>query len=66
MSMTLYIVTLYIDFSIHDLMICICMSVELGVVYIMDHEVVPCSPKICDWSLDSSEDHFGLDQGENS
>ena len=30
----------------------------LGVVYIMDHEVIPCSPKICDWLLNSSRDHL--------
>jgi hypothetical protein len=37
----------------------------LGDVYIMDHEVVPCSPKLCDWPLNSSWDHFGLHQGKN-
>ena len=30
----------------------------------MDHEVVPCSPKICDWPLNSSRDHFHLHQGK--
>ena len=30
----------------------------------MDHEVVPCSSKICDWSLNLSWDHSGLHQGE--
>ena len=37
----------------------------LVVVYIMDHEVVPCSPKICDWQWNFSQNHFGLHQGEN-
>ena len=36
-----------------------------GVVYIMDHEVVPRPCKICDWLLNSSWDHFGLHQGNN-
>ena len=36
-----------------------------GVVYILDREVVPYSSKICDWSLNSSWDHFGLHQGKN-
>ena len=30
----------------------------------MDHEVVPCSSKICDWLLNLSWDHFGLHQAE--
>ena len=30
----------------------------------MVHEVVPCSPKICDWVLNLSRDHFGLYQGK--
>ena len=30
----------------------------------MDHEAVPCSPKICGWPLNSSRDHFGLHQGK--
>ena len=30
----------------------------------MNHEVIPCSPKICDWPLNSSWDHFGLHQGK--
>ena len=34
----------------------------LGVVYIMDHEVVPRPCEICDWLLNSSQDHFGLQQ----
>jgi hypothetical protein len=38
---------------------------DLGVVYIMDHEVVPRPCKICDWLLNSSEDHFILHQGKN-
>ena len=29
-------------------------------VYIVDHEVVPCSSKICDWLLNSFQDHFSL------
>ena len=29
-----------------------------------DHEVIPCSSKICDWSLNLSRDHFGLHQGK--
>ena len=34
--------------------------VLLGVVYIMDHEVIPCSFRICDWLLNSSQDYFNL------
>ena len=37
----------------------------LGVVYTMDHEVVPRPYKICDWMLNSSQDHFGLREGNN-
>lgn len=37
----------------------------LGVVYIMDHDVITCSPKICDWQLDMLQDCFGLRQGKN-
>jgi hypothetical protein len=36
-----------------------------GVVYIMDHEVVPKPCKVCDWLLNSSWDHFGLHQRKN-
>ena len=28
-----------------------------GALYIMDHEVVPCSFKTCDQPLNSSQDH---------
>jgi hypothetical protein len=38
----------------------------LGVVYTMDHEVVPRPCKICDWLLNSSWDHFDLDQGKKT
>jgi hypothetical protein len=31
-------------------------------VYIMNHEVIPCSSKICDWLLNLSWDRFGLHQ----
>jgi hypothetical protein len=37
----------------------------LGVVYTMDHEVVPRPCKSVDWLLNSSHDHFGLHQGKN-
>ena len=30
------------------------------VIYIMDHEIVPCTLKICDWVLILFQDHFGL------
>jgi hypothetical protein len=30
----------------------------------MDHEAVPRLCKICDWLLNSSQDHFGLHQGK--
>ena len=33
-----------------------------GLFHIMDHEVIPCSSKICDGLLNSSRDHFGLHQ----
>ena len=35
-------------------------SSSLGVVYSMDHKVVPSSSKTCDWLLNSSKDHFGV------
>ena len=42
------------------------VSIKLeGVVYTMDHEVVPRSYKIYDWLLNLSRDHFGLHQGNN-
>ena len=31
----------------------------------MDHEAVPRLCKICDWLLNSSPDHFGLQQENN-
>ena len=31
----------------------------------MDHEGIPRLCKICDWLLNSSWDHFGLNQGQN-
>ena len=34
----------------------------LGVVYTMDHDVVPGPCKICDWLLNSLWDHFDLHQ----
>ena len=34
----------------------------LGVVYIMENEVIPCSFNTCDWLLNSSRGHFGLHQ----
>ena len=37
----------------------------LGVVYTMDHEIVPRPCKICDWWLNSSHDLFSLHQGQN-
>ena len=33
-----------------------------GVVYTMDHGIVPRPCKLCDWLLNSSWDHFGLHQ----
>ena len=39
--------------------------INLVVVYIMDHDVPSCSPKICDWLWSLSQDHFGLHQGKN-
>ena len=35
---------------------------KVGVVYTMDHEVIPRSCKICNWLLNSFQDHFGLHQ----
>ena len=35
---------------------------HLGVVYTMDHEVVPRPYKFYDWMLNSSQDHFNLHQ----
>jgi hypothetical protein len=40
-------------------------SVRLGVVYTMDHEVVPRPSKRCDWTLKLSRDDLGLHQGKN-
>ena len=37
----------------------------LGAVCIMDHEVVPCSSKISDWPLNSSQDHLSFHQQKN-
>ena len=36
-----------------------------GVVYTMDHEVIPRPSKQCDWTLKSSKDDLGLHQGKN-
>ena len=38
---------------------------HLVVLYTMDHEVVPRPCKICDWLLNSFQDHFGLQKGQN-
>jgi hypothetical protein len=38
---------------------------NLGVVYIMDHEVVPRPYEICDWLLNSSPDQLCIHQGKN-
>ena len=38
---------------------------DLGVVYIMDHDVVPRPYKICGWLLNSSWNHFIVHQGKN-
>ena len=38
---------------------------DQGVVYTIDHEVVPRLCKICDCLLSSSRNHFGLHQGKN-
>ena len=35
----------------------------LGVVYTMDHKVVPRPCNICEWLLNSFRDHFGLHRG---
>ena len=40
-------------------------SNKLGVVYTMDHEVVPRPRKNYDWLLNSSQDHLNLHQGKN-
>ena len=40
---------------------CLCC---LGVVYTMDHEVVPIPCTSIDWLLNSSQDHFELHQGK--
>jgi hypothetical protein len=43
-----------------------CMKItrisDLGAVHTMDHEVIPWPCKICDWLLNSSQDHFNLHQ----
>ena len=36
----------------------------LGIVYTMDHEVVPRPCKISDWLLKLSHDHFDLHKGK--
>ena len=38
---------------------------SLGMVYTMDHEVVPGHCKSVDWLLNSSQDHFSVHQGKN-
>jgi hypothetical protein len=40
------------------------LAVNYGVVYVMDHEVIPCYPKVCDWPLNLSSGHFSLYQGQ--
>ena len=42
------------------------MYVCLGVAYNMDHEAVLRLCKICDWLLNSSQNHFGLHQGKKN
>ena len=37
----------------------------LGAVCIMDHAVVSCSSKLCDWPLNLSQDHLSLHQQKN-
>ena len=43
---------------------CVCLGQiheqHTGVVYTMEHEVVPRPCKICDWLLNLYRDHFGL------
>ena len=39
---------------------------ELGVVYTMDHEVVPRPCRICERLLNPSRDHLSSHQGENA
>ena len=41
-----------------------CVTWPLGHVYTMDREVDPRPCKICDWMLNSSQDHYGLHQGK--
>ena len=38
---------------------------KVRAVYIMDHEIIPCSPKICDWPLNLFWGFFSLHQGKN-
>ena len=40
------------------------INFKLGVVDIMDREVVPRPYKTCDWLLNLSWDHFGLHKGK--
>ena len=51
--------------GIHNISISGSRYLKLGVVYTMDHEAVPRPCKIYNWMLNSSQDHFGLHQGEN-
>ena len=37
----------------------------LGIVYVVDYDVVACSHKTCNWLLNSFYDHFGLHLGKN-
>ena len=37
---------------------------HLGAVYTMDHEVIRCSSKVCDWPFNLFHDWFGLHQEE--
>jgi hypothetical protein len=37
---------------------------KVKAIYIMDYEIIPCSPKICDWPLNLFWDHFSLHEGK--
>jgi hypothetical protein len=46
-------------------LLCWMEGANLGVVYTMDHEIVPRPCKICHWLLNSSQVRFHSHQGKN-
>ena len=58
-------IIIYIVSLLKTLVLTNTIIMAIRVVYTMDHEIIPRPYKICDWSLNSSWDHFGLHRGKN-